>query len=88
MKKIVSIGAIVEKSTMENKTGSWRTFKPIITEKCVACKRCIQLCPEGCMSMGEKNGKKIAIIDYDYCKGCLICASECPVKAIIKEAEI
>jgi Pyruvate/2-oxoacid:ferredoxin oxidoreductase delta subunit len=30
--------------------------------------------------MGEV--KKIPEIDYEYCKGCSICANECPVKCI------
>ena len=88
MKREISVGGITEKSTKGNKTGSWRTFKPIITEKCNACKRCVILCPEGCMEIKEVNGKRIAVVDYDYCKGCMICANECPVKAILKENEI
>jgi len=30
------------------------------------------------MVLGEKSSE----IDYDYCKGCGICANECPKKAI------
>ncbi|MEM2816748.1 MAG: 4Fe-4S binding protein, partial [Candidatus Bathyarchaeia archaeon] len=26
-------------------------------------------------------------VDYDYCKGCGICANECPVKAIAMQRE-
>jgi pyruvate ferredoxin oxidoreductase delta subunit len=34
-------------------------------------------CPEGIVK------KSIPVeIDYDYCKGCGICAEECPAKAI------
>jgi 2-oxoacid:acceptor oxidoreductase delta subunit (pyruvate/2-ketoisovalerate family) len=29
-----------------------------------------------------------ANIDYDYCKGCGICANECPVKAIDMRREV
>jgi Pyruvate/2-oxoacid:ferredoxin oxidoreductase delta subunit len=32
-----------------------------------------------------KNKK--ASIDYNYCKGCGICAKECPAKAIIMGVE-
>jgi Pyruvate/2-oxoacid:ferredoxin oxidoreductase delta subunit len=27
-------------------------------------------------------------IDYDYCKGCGLCAAECPCGAIVMEAEL
>ncbi|HHH77643.1 MAG TPA: hypothetical protein ENL18_00310, partial [Thermoplasmatales archaeon] len=29
-----------------------------------------------------------AVVDYDYCKGCGICASECPTHAIAMEREV
>ena len=77
---LVGIGSFIE-----NKTGDWRTFKPIINkEKCIGCKLCWFYCPEGCISM--QNGK--AIVNYDYCKGCGICANECPVKAIEMKREV
>lgn len=78
-----SIGAAVKEpgSTKNNKTGSWRTFKPINDkDKCISCGICYYFCPEGCISTD-------IVIDYDYCKGCGICAEECPVKAINMERE-
>ena len=63
-----------------------RTFRPIIdTEKCVKCLRCFLLCPDGVI---DKSGEVLEI-DYDYCKGCGVCAHECKPKAIqmIKEGE-
>jgi 2-oxoacid:acceptor oxidoreductase gamma subunit (pyruvate/2-ketoisovalerate family)/2-oxoacid:acceptor oxidoreductase delta subunit (pyruvate/2-ketoisovalerate family) len=72
-------GLVGPGSFVENKTGSWRTFKPIIDkEKCIECLFCWFYCPEGCISR-TSNGLKI---DYDYCKGCGICANECPANAI------
>jgi Pyruvate/2-oxoacid:ferredoxin oxidoreductase delta subunit len=44
-------------------------------------------CPEGAITIKEVRGKKRAVIDYDYCKGCLICIEVCPQKAIISEKE-
>jgi len=68
-------------STRNNKTGSWRTFKPNLDkEKCVDCDNCILFCPEGSINKDHD-------IDYDYCKGCGICGTECPVKAIEMERE-
>ena len=79
---MVSIGAAVKDpgSTRKNKTGSWRPFNPIKSEKCIQCGICYNFCPEGCISQE-------IVIDYDYCKGCGICAEECPVKAISMERE-
>jgi 2-oxoacid:acceptor oxidoreductase delta subunit (pyruvate/2-ketoisovalerate family) len=75
-------GAIVNPgSTRNNKTGSWRTFKPILDKKkCNDCDNCIMFCPEGCVNKDHD-------IDYDYCKGCGICTEECPVQAIKMERE-
>ena len=88
----VNIGAVVKEpgSTIKNKTGSWRVFRPVVDEElCIGCKRCWFFCPDVSIKMVEKNGKLIATIDYDYCKGCGICANECPKNAIkmIREGE-
>jgi len=73
-------------SSLNNKTGSWRTFKPEVDANlCVGCLLCAKLCPDNCIVMQEKKefaNKKKAEINYDYCKGCGLCAKECPVKAI------
>jgi len=72
-------------TSRENKTGSWRSMRPIPTDKCIACGTCVRFCPERCITFIERtdgSGKKMVAMDYDYCKGCGICANECPVKAI------
>jgi pyruvate ferredoxin oxidoreductase delta subunit len=77
------IAGIIPKagSSLEYKTGTWRAFKPIVDEsKCTFCLLCWIYCPDGAVKRID-NKRKISI-DYDYCKGCGICASECPVKAI------
>jgi 2-oxoacid:acceptor oxidoreductase gamma subunit (pyruvate/2-ketoisovalerate family)/2-oxoacid:acceptor oxidoreductase delta subunit (pyruvate/2-ketoisovalerate family) len=64
---------------IENKTGSWRTFKPEKDDsKCNKCLFCWFYCPEGCIT---RKGDTLTI-QYDYCKGCGICAHECPKEAI------
>ncbi|MBZ4655113.1 MAG: pyruvate ferredoxin oxidoreductase [Peptococcaceae bacterium] len=64
----------------------WRTFRPVINgEKCTKCQRCWLLCPDGVIERGEPYFQ----IDYNFCKGCGLCAYECPVKAItmVKEGD-
>ncbi len=62
------------------KTGSWRWMKPVVDQgKCVKCFQCEIYCPDNCIHVDPEKG---AFIDYDYCKGCGLCASVCPVKAV------
>ena len=62
-----------------NKTGSWRTFKPVLDEnKCIKCFICWKFCPENSIDIENDMPK----INYDYCKGCGICSNECPKKCI------
>lgn len=79
-------------SSRENKTGSWRSFKPRVdAKKCVKCGVCQQNCPEPCITGVEAEKKPqertTPKIDYDYCKGCGACAANCPVRAIAMEEE-
>lgn len=77
-------------TSLANKTGSWRTYKPKTDlDKCISCGTCALVCPEGCIAMGNlKNyDKQKPVTDFNYCKGCGVCAEECPVKAITMELE-
>ncbi len=91
--KELPIGAVILQpgSTVRYKTHEWRTLRPIINQdKCVRCRLCWAYCPEGTIleldkPYTTKSGKTYNVtyeINYDYCKGCGICAHECPVKAI------
>ena len=59
-------------------TGTWRSFEPVlIKENCIDCLLCWLYCPD--MAVNLIDGK-IAGFDLKYCKGCGICALECPGK--------
>ena len=61
------------------RTGSWRTYRPVWNAKnCIHCLTCWILCPDS--SIQAQQGK-VRGIDYDHCKGCGICAHECPINA-------
>lgn len=67
-------------SALENKTGTWRAFRPVVDEKkCINCGLCAAYCPDNAIPF--EKGKK-GRINLDYCKGCGICSKICPVKAI------
>ncbi|MFH1247323.1 MAG: 4Fe-4S binding protein [Candidatus Micrarchaeota archaeon] len=76
-------------SSVQNKTGSWRSDRPFVSEKCIGCGICVRFCPDRCMELIDKPNAsgKIVKIDLDYCKGCGVCANECPVKAILMKRE-
>lgn len=67
------------------RTGDWRVRYPVIdNEKCTpfktgkpSCFTCWAVCPDAVIT------RSIPLtIDLDYCKGCGICAEECPTGAI------
>ena len=77
----LAIGGIIEEPgcSHEYVTGGWRTFKPVIDlDKCIQCMFCWVYCPDTAVILEEG---KVARFDYDHCKGCGICAHECPPKA-------
>ena len=78
------LGPSFDSGFLADTNAGWRTFRPEINDElCVKCLRCYLVCPDGTV-FKEDNKMKI---DFDYCKGCGVCAYECPKKAIkmIKE---
>jgi 2-oxoacid:acceptor oxidoreductase delta subunit (pyruvate/2-ketoisovalerate family) len=52
---------------------------------CLECDNCYGMCPDNAIvKLGQGNKYRI---DYEYCKGCGICAQECPCGAIEMVAE-
>ncbi len=62
-------------------TGLWRTMRPIIDyDRCNRCWWvCSTYCPDGAITVTDNNYPKI---DYDHCKGCMVCVTQCPPHAI------
>ncbi len=51
---------------------------PIITDKCIGCKECEEICPKGAVKV---NGE-VARLDYSNCIRCFCCHEVCPENAI------
>lgn len=87
-------GNIIEPgNSLKYKTGGWRAQKPFVNEaECLwvkngTCGRCWIYCPDNAVILTEKDGEHHVAYNYDYCKGCEICANECPTNCIHMEAE-
>ena len=73
-------------TSVEVKTGLWRTMRPVIDySRCNRCWWvCSTFCPDGAIKVDTGGTPEI---DYDHCKGCLICVAKCPPHAIAAIAE-
>lgn len=83
----ISAPAIHAAATSENlQTGLWRTQRPVIDY--TRCKRCwwvcSTFCPDSAISLNDDGFPQI---DYEHCKGCMICMAQCPSHAIRALAE-
>ena len=54
---------------------------------CFGCDNCFGVCPDNAVIKLDPAGAYAYAIDLDYCKGCGICAAECPCGAIAMEPE-
>lgn len=68
-------------TSVQVRTGLWRTMRPVIDYQ--LCRRCAwvcsTLCPDSAIRVRTDGAPEI---DYDHCKGCLVCAAVCPPHAI------
>ncbi|HWJ44189.1 MAG TPA: 4Fe-4S dicluster-binding protein [Gaiellaceae bacterium] len=74
-------GAIMPAEAVQPRTGGWRTgVKPEVDlAACVNCLVCWLYCPDSAVKL---DGTTFVGFDYDFCKGCELCAAVCPVAAI------
>lgn len=80
--KELALGCAVMKpgSASELKTGDWRSMRPVTDyEKCTKCGQCYIFCPD---MVYRKIDEGFYEANLYYCKGCGICARECPVNCI------
>jgi len=73
-------------TSVKVRTGLWRTMRPVINyQKCSGCAWiCSTYCPDGAINVRTDGYPEI---DYDHCKGCLVCVAQCPPHAIESIAE-
>ena len=67
-------------TSVQIKTGAWRTLRPVIDD--ARCKRCTWVCSTMCPDSAIRVEGGRPVIDYDHCKGCLVCVAVCPPHAI------
>jgi pyruvate ferredoxin oxidoreductase gamma subunit len=68
-------------TSVEVRTGLWRTLRPVIDyARCSGCWWvCSTYCPDGAIKV---TADQLPDIDYDHCKGCMVCVAVCPPHAI------
>ena len=72
-------GKILEPGNAEEySTSGWRNERPVWDfDKCTHCLICWIICPDSAVIV---NDHKIVRVNLEHCKGCGICAVECPPK--------
>ncbi len=77
--KDVNVGGIVCEpgNSVTYITGTWRTLRPLHDlSQCTQCLLCWIVCPDAAVAT---EGIKVTGFDYEHCKGCGVCAEQCPV---------
>jgi pyruvate ferredoxin oxidoreductase gamma subunit len=68
-------------NSVQVRTGLWRSARPVIDHD--RCHRCWWICSTFCPDNAiPVTGQGRPEIDYDHCKGCMICVAQCPSHAI------
>ena len=75
-----------EAGHLVSKNAGWRSVRPVLDEAaCTRCLLCYMQCPDGTIykvADEEARGGICLAVDYDFCKGCGVCAKACRCGAI------
>jgi Pyruvate/2-oxoacid:ferredoxin oxidoreductase delta subunit len=69
-------------STLSASQARLEADRCLVCGSCSGCMNCFYFCPDSSIILGTQIE-----IDYDYCKGCGICQTECPTGYISMETE-
>jgi len=72
--KNLGMGALTSKSKADIHEGSM----PLLKGKCSLCKKCLEVCPTGCIKYDEHG----PCFNYKNCYGCSKCIQNCPNKCL------
>jgi Pyruvate/2-oxoacid:ferredoxin oxidoreductase delta subunit len=72
---------------LDDSTALYEARRCMSCGNCFACANCYGVCPDNAVLKPDPTGAYTYAYDLDYCKGCGICAEECPCGAIAMEPE-
>ncbi len=76
---------VASRSSETLPTADWRSLTPVIDlGRCTRCNFCWKFCPDNAI---EFDAAGWPVLRGEFCKGCGICAAECPPRAIAMRAE-
>ena len=88
------LDAVRRESTFDEVVGGLDTSTALFEARrcmscgsCFACDNCYGVCPDNAVIKLDPTGAYAYEIDLDHCKGCGLCAEECPCGAIEMEPE-
>jgi Pyruvate/2-oxoacid:ferredoxin oxidoreductase delta subunit len=86
MRRISDFSEVV--GGLDEQTALYEARRCLSCGNCFCCDNCYGVCPDNAIhKVADPSVPHGYVIDYDYCKGCGLCAAECPCGAIIMEPE-
>ena len=72
---------------LDESTALFEARRCLSCGNCFACDNCYGVCPDNAVIKTGPGAPYAYEVDYDYCKGCGMCAEECPCGAIEMKPE-